>query len=229
MAFTIDTTSNYQAWSNVEAVTLTSAATAGATQYALPTAKRRNPTYKERLPTGGVYGAALVTWLVPQAVLNAAAPGYAIKMADTITDSTDTVWTVLEAAYNALRSTWLCTTLNLSLAFSLRDTLTIKRPSLTLDADSGRTYTTLSTVYSGVQARIQETDSDTIDERGKRLTRKRYTVPVLYLVNTVATRLQLSIEDQVTDGAGNVYEIRGWRDADRIDELQKLDLERRWA
>lgn len=221
MGLSVDCSQNYLAWGNTEAVTLASAATSGATQYSLPTAKRRNPTYKERLPTGGVYGAALLTWLIPNTVLQSVAAGYAIKMADTITDAGGVVYTVLEASFNALRSTWLCVTLDLTLAFGLYDTITVTRPQLTLDADSGRTYTDAATIYSAVPCRIQETDADTIDERGRRLTRHRYTVPV-------GQQLTLSIEDQVTDQNGLVYEVKGWQDAGRIDELMKLHLERRW-
>jgi hypothetical protein len=216
---------NHLVWGDTETVTLTSPykPPAGNLTFAIPGAKRRNPQYKEQLPTGGVYGAALMTWLLPAVAVTAAgaAGNDAPAQAFTITDAGGIVWIVQDAWLNTVKSTWRCPSLNLTLAYNLRDRLMIKRPTLATDTAAGRTYGTYTTIYTSIACRFQETDSTTVDERGKRLTVKRYTVPV-------GTRLYLTIEDQVIDQDGNVYEVKGWKDADRIDQLQQLECERRW-
>lgn len=223
-AITVDTSQNYLAWNNTEAVTLTSHqnAPAGDKAFALPTAKRRAPKWKELAASGGVYTGQDLVWLLPQTVVSAAGAigNRQPKPADTIEDAAGNVWTVLEAAYNAIRSTWMLTCRNLVLAYGLTDTLSVKRPSLTTDAAGGRTYT-YTTVYTGILARIQETDTQSKDERGKRVTVKDYTI-------YVGTRLVLTIEDQVIDQADNVYEVLGTQDADRIDQLQQVKARRAW-
>lgn len=219
---TVPMSLDYQAWDNTESVTFTSHARAFDTAYGLTNCVRRAPTWKELAASGGVYSAIDVVWLLPAALVTAAgATGTKRpKPADTITDSDGTVYTVLAADYQATRSTWRLITRDMVIAYDLQDTLTLRRPTLATDAAAGRTYSTYTTISSGIACRFQETEASTQDERGKRVTVKRYSV-------WVATRLYPTIEDQVLDQDSNVYEVRGWRDADRIDQLQMLDCERR--
>jgi|SRR5579883_2471375 len=235
VTFGVDTSQNYQVWGNVEPVTLYAPVKSGAApSFPIPIAKRRNPTYRERLPTGGVYGAALLTWLLPAALVTAAgATGVnAPQQGWTVLDGAGVTWTVLEASHNALRSTWLCVSLNLRLVFQLQDTLTVKRPhGVATDAASGRVYPSYDTIYTGVPCRFQLQEARVQDERGKRLTVSRYVVPVMYLVNNVVTPLTLTAEDQIIrDGDGAVFEFTRLYDRDRIDELQKIECEQRgWS
>ena len=221
MSYSVPTIDNYVAWNDTEQITLTSPNKSGDTTYTIATAKRRAPTYKEQLPTGGVYGSALLTWILPAKLVTAAgATGNdEPRQAFRITDSTGKVWTVQDAALNTLKSTWRCVSLNLSIAHNLRDTLNVRRAALTKDAASGRTYTAFTTPYSAIACRFQEQDAGEERERGKLLTVRRYIVPV-------EQRLFITVEDQVIDQDGNVYEVKGWKDADRIDQLQQLTLER---
>ena len=99
---------NYKAWTNTEAVQLKSISNAGDTTYALPTVKRRAPTFKELTASGGVYTAMDLVFLLPAKVVstaNAKRP----KPGDVITDSDSVRWTILEAPLNTLKSTYRCT------------------------------------------------------------------------------------------------------------------------
>lgn len=225
MGYTIDASQHYLIWNNTEAVTLTSPYKPPTPNKTFPiaVAKRRNPQFKEQAPTGGVYGSALMTWWLPATLVTAAGAvgNDTPTQAFLITDGAGVVWTIQDVRLDNLKSTWHCPSLNLTLAFNLRDTLTLQRPVLTTDAAGGRTYPTYTVIATGIACRFQETTGEPTDERGKRLTVHKYDVPV-------GTRLFPTIEDQVIDGNGVVYEVKGWRQPDRIDQLQVLECERRW-
>lgn len=219
MSFGVDASVNHLTWGNTEAVRLTKRATNGNTDFAISVAKRRAPGFKELAPSGGVYTTQDLVWLIPKTLADAA--GVTPKPGDVVTAS-GVNWTILECPLNTLRSTYRCMTRDMVLAHDLRDTLNVKRPraTVTTDGAGSRTYS-YDTVYTGIAARFQEVSADATDERGKRLTARRFQV-------WVETRLYLTVEDQITDQAGNVYELKGWRDADRIDQLQQLECEMRW-
>jgi hypothetical protein len=226
ITFGVDTSQNYLTWGNAEAVTLVSPhKTTGNTSFAIPKAKRRNPTFKEQAPSGGVYGSALMVFLLPAALVAAAGAigNDAPRQAFQIVDAVGVTWTVQDAALNTLKSTWKCTALNLVIVYNLQDTLTVKRPAIDTDAAGGRVYKPgdYTTVYSDIPCRFQEVTAAQTDERGKRLAARKFSVPV-------AQRLYLTVEDQIVDEAGNVYEVTGWHDADRIDQLQTIECEQRW-
>lgn len=216
----IPTQDNYTGWDNVEPVTLISVAKSGETLVDLPTVKRRAPSFKELSASGGVYTAQDLVFLVPKKVVDTAG-GSRPKPADVIRDADGIRWTILECPLNTLKSTYRCMTRDMILAADLRDTLTIKRPlELTTDDAGGREYE-YENIYQGIACRFQEVNAGELDERGQRLTVKRYNV-------WVERRLYLTIEDQAVDPDGNIYEVKGWQDADRIDQLQMLQCERRW-
>lgn len=224
ITFGVDASQNFNSWGNVEPITLTSPyKNTGNKTFPIPTAKRRNPTYKEQLPSGGVYGSALITWLLPATLVTAAGAigSDQPEQAFQITDGAGIVWTVQDAKLNTLKSTWVCVSLNLKIVYNLQDTLTLQRPVFSVDAASSRTYPTYTVIAQNIPCRFQETGTEVGDERGKRLTVHRYDVPV-------AARLYTTVEDQVVDQSGNVYEVLRTRDSDRIDQLQVLECKRAW-
>jgi len=216
----IPTGQNYTAWDNTEAITFIRHGKLIDDEYPIATAKRRNPSFKEMAASGGVYTGQDLVWLVPATLLTAA--GLAdVKPADIIRDANGVVWTVLERSLNTLRSTWRCVTRDLILAYDLRDTLSVRRPqALTTDAAATREYV-YDTIYTAIPCRFQAQGDEVSDERGQRLTVSKYSV-------WVGQRLYLTNEDQIVDEAGNIYELKSTQDADRIDQLQRLDCERRW-
>jgi hypothetical protein len=248
MSFGVDASQNYRTWGNTEAIVYTSHSDSDY-EYAIAIAKPRAINFKELAASGGAYIGQDRVWLLPAALVSAAGMASELyvelvpKAGDWLKlvsrdglEKTETAetgrqgsdksrmarWTVLEAGLNTLKSTWRLVTRNLAIVYELQDVLTVKRPTFTTDAAGGRTYTGYTTVYQYIACRFQETQADVADERGQRLTVKRYTVPV-------EQRLILTIEDQLFDRDGNVYEVKGWHDADRIDQLQQIECERRWT
>ncbi len=203
---------DWQVWDNTEAVTITQAiGTANA--ISVSAALRRAPQYVEQAVSRGVYVAARVPWLIPAALIG----GYAIRPADVITDANQTAYTVLQADWVAVENVWRLRTVDLFLAYGLNDTLAVRRPQNVQDAAGGR-VPTFTTVYQSVAARFQPVQASQDDERGRRLTRTRYQV-------YSSQQLALLIEDLLQDQAGNQYEVRGWHNPQRIDELQVIDAE----
>lgn len=202
---------DYQVWDNTEAVTVTPAASGQ--QVTVSAALRRAPQYVEQATSRGVYVAARVPWMVPAALLG----GYRPQPADVLTDASSTAYTILRAAWVAVQNAWRLETVDLFLAYGLNDSLTVRRATNTQDAAGGR-VPTFATVYQGIAARFQPIQAAVDDERGRRLTRTRYQV-------YSAQQLSLFIEDLVQDQAGNQYEVRGWHNPQRIDELQVIDTE----
>lgn len=211
---------DYRSWDNTEPVTLTDVAAAGDTDYDLKTAKRRALSFRELAASGGAYTAKDLVWLLPAKIVEAArAPEP--EPADRITDKTGDIWTILEGTLNTWKSYYRCVTRNLILAADLRTTLSVKRSTGTATDDAGGRVYSFSEVYNAIPCRFQEVGAEISDERGQRATLKRYSV-------WVDRRLYLTIEDQILDADGNIYELTGWHDADRIDQLQQLDCQRRW-
>ncbi len=223
--FGVDASQNYKTWGNVEPITLTSRATEADDAFTIPVAKRRAPTDDEVAASNGVYVKEDLVWLLPATLVTAAgATGTkAPKPGDLVTDADGTEWTILSRAYNTLKSTFRCMTRDLILAYDLRGLLTIQRPqATTTDAAAGRTFA-YDTAYEDIPCRIQETSSEPGEERGKRVTVKRYTV-------TVNQRLRLTIEDRIVDqDDGEIYEITGWDNADRIDQLMTIEAKKAWG
>lgn len=216
----IPTDRNHRAWENPEAITFIRHGKLTDDEYAVSIAKRRAPTFKEMAASGGVYTGQDLVWLVPVTLLTAAGLTD-VKPADIIRDSDGVLWTVLERSLNTLKSTWRCVTRDLILAYDLRGTLSVRRPqALTTDDAATREYV-YDTIYTGVPCRFQAMGDEVSDERGQRLTVSKYSI-------WVGQRLTLTNEDQIVDEDGNIYELKATQDADRIDQLQRLDCERRW-
>lgn len=226
MSFGVDASVNYRTWGNVQAVRLSSHAKLGDTNFEIATAKRRAPNFKEVTSSGGVYTSQDVVWLLPKTLLDTAGAtgNKAPKPGDKINDleGVGTLWTILECPLNTLRSTYRCMTRNLILAYDLRSALSVRRPGATTTDNAGsRTYA-YTTPYDSIPCRFQETASRVADERGKRVTVRDFTV-------TVDRRLYLTIEDQIVDADGEIYELLSWDNADRIDQLQTLNVRRAWG
>lgn len=220
MSFGVDASANYLTWGNVQAVQVTSIANSGDSIFEISVAKRRAPGFTELAPSGGVYTKQDVVWLLPKVLADDV--GFTPKPGDKVT-AEGVNWTILECPLNTLRSTYRCMTRDLILAYDLRGELSVNRPAATTTTDDagGRTYT-YTQPYSGIACRFQETSSEPSDERGKRATVKRYTV-------TVNQRLRLTMEDQIVDENGEVYELTGWDNADRIDQLMTLECRKAWG
>lgn len=221
VAMTLDLSTDYLVWDGRETVTFTAHQHASPTDtnYTLTDALRRALTFKEMAASGGVYTTQDRRWIIPQAMLTAAGFAGKPRPADWLTDAQGVRWTVLATDFQVLQSVWLLTTRNLVLAAGLYDLISLWRPANLVDPAGSRGGPFVQ-VYADVPARIQEQDGEARDERGQRITVRRYTV---YL----GQRLEVIQEDRMQDAAGNKYEVMSYSRPDLITDLMELHVERR--
>ena len=210
----LDLSQDYKIWDNRETITYTVEARSGNLVHTINDCKRRALTYKELAAGGGAYTGGDRAWLIPVAVLPS---GVAPKIADRVTDAGGTAWTVLEAGLNTLQTWWRLTTRDIVLSASLGELVTFQQPNEAQDQAGGR-VPTFTAVGNPVRARIQETEAVVEDRHGKRQAVRKFTM-------WVGQRVYPSANWRVVDAAGQVYQVNGWRGADRWDILQEIDLE----
>lgn len=216
----MNTSSDYLAWDNTEAVTYTvygqTVANIGYTQpYPITVAKRRSISNAD-VPSQktGIFTADDLVWLIPSAVIPA---GVRPNANDYITDSSSRVWTVLSSQLNNLQSTWRLTTRDLILAEKLSDTLSLYRPSNTVDA-AGTRVTSYTLITGNIPARVQEIATEVADNFGKKAVKSRYDI---YL----GVRIYWKATDQLRNSNGDVYQIVSGAAPDVIDLLQIVTAE----
>ena len=210
----LDLTDDFKVLDYQETVRFTSV---GATDWIdLDTAVGFPLSEREAAASGGVYTQFVRRWDMPDGDLGGIVP----KVSDTIRQqSSGTVWTVQAISYSDKTEAWNLDCVNLNLAASLSDTATIMGVMNTQDAALGRIPQRV-VKHAAVAARFQEVGQDTRDERGRRIQVTRYQVFVKSPVN-------VTHEDQVIDGAGNVHEFLSRESADRLDLLTVLNCERK--
>lgn len=233
MVLSVNALSNYQIWGNTEEVFLYSVTRGGATGTALvtgnpceiDTAKRRAPTYKELSASNGAYTGQDLVWLLPAALMNGA-PN-APKPGDRIKDAAGNTWTVLEAALNALKSTWRLMTRNLALAHQLYDLIDIQRSAVTYDAAGGALRgwpddpsPTGTVVYASLPAKVQLLTQATSEVLGVFGLKGTYAV---FVGQDVVIQKMDRIAWKPTGGAATYLDILGQHNPQRIDELPILD------
>jgi len=209
----LDLTTDYLALDFPEAVTYRSVATAGNTDQAVTKAFQYPVTDKERSPSNGVYQAFEKIWQIPGALVTPLVP----KPRDVVLDSGSTAWTVQLVSYSAATQAWNLTCLNLVLALDLRDLITIQRATLEEEATAAKKKT-WETLYADLAARMQkieDQEEDYLDARGMK---GQYLV---YLSQAVS--VESSTDRILFDG--RYYDIRSYRNPDRIDELPVIVAE----
>lgn len=231
MGLSIDASQNYKVWGNTEPITLGSVERQGtglAVQSTanIPIAKRRAPTFRELSASNGAYTGADLVWLLPVAQLPTGTPNP--KPGDRIPDASGTIWTVLEAALNALKSTWRLMTRNLALAYQLYDTIDIQRAAITYDKAGAivrgwpdDATPTGTVVYPALPAKVQLLTQETKEVFGV------YGLSGTYAV-TVAHDLVTQKMDRIAwrpSGTTIYLDILGQHNPQRIDELPVLDCQ----
>ena len=210
-----DMLNEYLIWDNREAVSHVSVRKSGNVTTNISDAKRRALTFKEIVGSGGVYTGKDLAWLLPVAVMAGAVP----KPADRIVDGDGVTWTVLEAPLNTWRTWYRAACRNLVLAYDLRDTADLMRPTNTQDAAGGRVpgYAAVSDSTS-LPVRVQEIEAAVEERNGKRQTTRRFTA-------YCGQRIYPQAQDRLVTSDGTIYQLTGWRNADRLELLMELDLE----
>ena len=175
--------------------------------------RNRNHTWKSAA-SGGHYTAGNVVWHLPVEELPDAP-----LLGDLIVDGDAGRWTILEVDRAAMQTRWQCLARNLAIAYGLDDTVAILRADYG-KGDGGATEPTWRTWKTGVRARIQPAETDIDTEHRTRRARSRFQI---FLEEDVA----LDQTHLIRGPDGAIYQIRGTRGTERIDELQTIDATRR--
>lgn len=185
--------------------------------WSLTDCKRRAPTTKEIIQSGGAILTSDLVWLIPETIRASLAntsnprPGYIVR------DVNSNDWTVLEVQpLGRFGQTWRLVTRNLISYFALTQLAAITRPNATVDT-SGKRTPTYTAVYSDVRCRLQEQAAAAEIVHDGRVTVRRFDL-------ITATRLFLTAEDRVTVG-GMTFTVLGWNNPDRLAEPMTIQLE----
>lgn len=196
-------------------------------------AKRRNLTSRELAASGGVYSPKDQVWLLPDALFPTgilSKPGDVIVEQGGALDGTldGTRWTVLEESWGKNRQTRRLTCRNLTLAFDLRDLVTIERPAISSDAAGVQVKAYPSdpsnpggvVLYANLPARAQLVTKEVAEQYGVRGLEGKYRV-------IVAQEVDVTSEDRLRLDNGLYLDVAGYENAARIDELPVVVCERR--
>lgn len=210
---TLDLSGHYAYFHGTEAITHTSTRDTGNLTDAVANALRRQVTSKEAAASNGVYTTSDLAWSLP--VSQAA---YTPKPGDKITDAAAVVWTVLQVDKATLGTRWRCLSRDMVLANDLRDAVVIFAPDNSQDNAKSRT-TTFVQLTAELAARVQPVAGAPVVDLGKRMTVTSWNVWLAEDVENVTH------ECQVRDQDGNVYQITGWQNKARIDDLMLITCE----
>ncbi len=170
-------------------------------------------TAREAANSGGVYITGDIRWSISGPLLTREP-----KPRDRLTDGTGTAWVVLDWSYSRLTKEYQLNSRDLRIAADLRDLVDVYRPTWSADA-AGSPIPSYAAVYSGLYARIQETDGQTTEERGKITTERHYTI---YFQDTI----EVTAEDQIrVDDV--VYQVVSYADPDMIHALMGVNVVRK--
>jgi len=153
----------------------------------------------------GRYTAAEAVWHLPLAELPETP-----HLGDVILDGDNQRWTILTVKRATLGARWRCETRNVSVAFGLDDTISVLKA--TGVPDTWRTWRT------GIRARIQPTETKIVADEETPYTTRRYRI-------FVEEDLELDHTCCVRGADGTIYTITGAIGAQRIGELQVIEVE----
>jgi hypothetical protein len=212
----LDFSADQAIFDNLEAVTFTSARTAGDQSVEIDDATFDFIGIKEAVASRGVYQAGDVTFSIRQALLTdvgGAKPGDRVYRA-----SDGQTYTVLTAVPTVVTKVWDVTCRNLILANDLRRTGTLERPTGKQDHTGRAALKNYTTVAADVPCRVQPIDDAADDTFGRRTMPQRYNA-------FLGIQVTAHAKDRfVCDG--QAYTVLAVRDPEKITDLMSLVLEK---
>ena len=175
-------------------------------------ALRRSVTTREAAASNGRCTTSDVTWHLPVAELPEP-PG----LGDMLLDADGQRWTVLEVQCTTLGSRWRCVTRSLAVVHGLDDTITILR-AIYAKGDAGAAQPTWLAWKTGVRARIQPVQSQAGSKHDAPQVVTRFQI-------FVAEEVALDTTNRIEGPDGAIYKVLGTSKAERIGELQTIDVE----
>lgn len=221
---------DYLTWERLESGTYYPAPVCDDKAVVIAKTKRRAPTIKELAASGGVYTATDLIWIIPRAEAPGLAEQFPPKPGDVFEDEAEGVaWTVLQVMpFGALKSFWRLVTRNLTLAYDLRDTVTIVRPTITTGTAAEPVFTWPPDggryIVSELAARVQPSGGDAIGIRNDVETLQK--ALHVYLATQVDVRMGDRVIVASGDYKGQTLRVLSMSNESRIDELPFLVCER---
>ncbi len=175
-------------------------------------ALRRAMSVREAAQSNGRYTASDVTWHLPAGELNDPP-----RLGDLIVDNDGGRWTVLDVQSATMQTRWRCACRSLTVVYGLDDTIDVLAATYTKDG-GGAAEPTWRPWKTGIRARIQPASAKMGTEHGARRTVTRYHV-------FVEEDLTLDHTHRIQCADGTVYKVVGTKAAERIGELQTIEIE----
>ena len=166
----------------------------------------------KKVASGGRHTASDVAWHLPVAEL-AESP----RLGDWIVDGDRQRWTILEVKLVTLGARWRCAARNVAVAFGLDDTITVLKANY-VKSGCGAVEPLWRMWKTGVRARIQPLKNTVVADAEIHGTTIQYRI-------FVEEELELDHTCCIRGADGTVYTIAGTSGAERIGELQVIDVE----
>jgi hypothetical protein len=219
---TIDASLNYRMWTNTVAITLTSKSNGGDTTISVTHALNQALKREEIEKSNGRYSALDRVFNLPTTLLQGLTPkeGDSLSVTgETLTNGASApTWLILEAQRLSWGYRWRLVCRDPIIVHQLADRVDIYEAVFAQDEAKSR-VATFSLKYGALAARLQPQTGTQDDEHGKRSDFKDYLVFLSENV-TVTTDDQVRHDDVI-------YQIDGWRQAERLGELMTLLVSRR--
>ena len=167
----------------------------------------RGDVHKKNVPSGGKHTCDAVVWHLPVAELPLEP-----RLGDVILDAQNHRWTVLEVKHTTLAARWRCETKDVAVAFGLDDTISVLKPVSGTSGPPWRTWRT------GIRARVQPIETKITSTDTESTTTMRYRI-------FVEENLDMDHTCFIRGASGTIYSITATIGADRIGELQVIEVQ----
>lgn len=175
---------------------------------------RGDVTSREAFASGGAYTSSDVVFFLPVDETIVSTVTTSPKAGDLLEDADANVHTILEARLEDFGSNWVCPSRNMAIVHNLRDVVEWLVCTNKQDRAGGRkpTWERKQTV----KGRLQETAAVAGEDLGQLDVQQTWDV-------FLEEELDLGIDDLLRIG-GEDYEVTGWRNRERIDELMVVTV-----
>ena len=175
---------------------------------------RGDVTSREAFASGGAYTSSDVVFFLPVDETIVSTVTTSPKAGDLLEDAAEETHTVLEARLEDFGSSWICISRNMAIVHNLRDTVEWMRCTNSQDRAGGRkpTWERRQTL----KGRLQETAALAGEDLGQLDIQQTWDV-------FLEEEIDVAIDDLLRIG-GEDYEVSGWRNRERIDELMVVTV-----
>lgn len=207
---------DYLIWDGTETVTVWPSPRNNLVYFPVTYAKGRALNHSDLLQDNGAYTAEDRVWLLPTATSQALTDAFPLRRGFVIEDNTGAEWTVLSLTLGKWENTWRLVCRNLVLTADLRDTVTIKRPTVTI-GDGGEPsldWTTATEVVTDLAAKVKVTRRSPEDINAAEGVTSEYTV-------VLASSVDLQEHDRIL-WSGKALQWTEIHNEGRLDELMAV-------